>query len=76
MGHIVSSEGIEVDSKKTEAVENLPRPLTPTNIRSSFGLAGNYHKFVDRFASIAFPLTNITQKKVKFEWSESCERGV
>ena len=40
LGHIVSSEGIEVDLKKMEAVKNLPRPLSPTNIQSFLGLAG------------------------------------
>ena len=32
LGHIVSSEGIEVDPKKMEAVKNWPRPFTPTDI--------------------------------------------
>ena len=27
------------------------------------------------FASIASPLTTLTQKKVKFEWSEACKKG-
>ena len=75
LSHIISSEGIEVDPKKTKAVKNWPRPLTPTDIRSFLGLAGYYIRFVDGFASIASPLTTLTQKKVKFEWSEACERG-
>ena len=36
-GHIVSSEGLEIDSKKTEAVQNCPRLLTPTIIQSFLG---------------------------------------
>ena len=32
LGYIVSSEGIEVDLKKTKAVKNWPRPLAPTHI--------------------------------------------
>ena len=39
-GHIISSEGIEVDPKKTEVVKYCPRPLTPTDIRSLLCLAG------------------------------------
>ena len=42
LGHIISSEGVEVDPRTTEAVKNLPRPLTATDIRSFFGLAGYY----------------------------------
>ena len=36
--HIISSEGVEVDTRKTEAVKNCPRPLTPTYIKSFLGL--------------------------------------
>ena len=57
LGQIISSEGVEVDSRNTEAFKNWPRPLTPTNIKSFLVLAGYYRRFVDRFASIAFPLT-------------------
>ena len=42
LGHIISSEGVEVDPRKTEAVKNCPRPLTPTDIRSFLGLADYY----------------------------------
>ena len=37
--NIVSSEGVEVDQRKTEVVKNCHRPLTPTNIMSFLGLA-------------------------------------
>ena len=72
--HIFFSEGVEVDPRKTEAVKNFPRPLTPTNIRSFLGLAGYYWRFVDGFVFIESPLTTFTQKSTKFEWSETCER--
>ena len=32
-------------------------------------------RFVDAFASIASPFTTLTQKNVKYKWSESCERS-
>ena len=54
--HIISSEGVEVDPRKTEAVKNLLRPLNSTNTRSFLGLAGYYRGFVDGFASIAYTL--------------------
>ena len=74
-GHIISNEGIEVNPKKTKAVKNCPRPFNPTDIRSFLGLARYYRRFVDEFASISSPLTTLTQRSVKFEWLEACERS-
>ncbi|KAH0706337.1 hypothetical protein KY285_010839 [Solanum tuberosum] len=64
--HIVSSEGIQVDSQKIEAVKQRSRPTSPTDIRSFLGLAGYYRRSVEGFSSITFPLTKLTYKKVKF----------
>ena len=38
---------------------------------SLLGLVGYYRRFIDGFASIASLLKTLTQKKVKFEWSEA-----
>ncbi|KAA0032175.1 ty3-gypsy retrotransposon protein [Cucumis melo var. makuwa] len=42
LGHVVSSEGFSVDPAKIEAVINLPRPSTVSEVRSFLGLAGYY----------------------------------
>ena len=67
----VSNKGVEVDLKKTEAVKNWPRSLTPTDIRSFPVLAGYYHMFLESFSSIVAPLTSLTKKKAKFEWADT-----
>ncbi|XP_049397246.1 uncharacterized protein LOC125861371 [Solanum stenotomum] len=74
-GHIVSDEGIRIDNQKIEAVKDWPRPTTPTEIRSFLGLAGYYRSFVEGFSSIASPLTKLTYKETKFQWSDACERS-
>ena len=75
LGHIVSSKGIEVDPKKTDAVKSWPRPLSPIDIGSFLGLACYHRRFVEGFSSIASPLTALTQNKAKFVWSEACEKS-
>ena len=74
-GHIISSEGVEVDPRKIEAVKNWPRPLTLTDIWSFLGLMGYHWRFVDGFTSIASLLITLTQKSKKFERSEECEKS-
>ncbi|WMV18554.1 hypothetical protein MTR67_011939 [Solanum verrucosum] len=75
LGHVVSGDGIKVDPKRTYVIRNWPRPLTPSDIRSFLGLAGYYWRFVNGFSSIASPMTKLTQKKAKFEWTDECERS-
>ena len=66
LGHVVSSKRIQVDSQKIKDVKQCPRPNSPADIKSLLGLAGYYRRFVERFSSIALPLTKLTQNKVKF----------
>ena len=66
LGHVVSKDGIQVDTRKTEAIIVWPRPTTFTEVRSFLGLAGYYRRFVEDFSKIATPLARLTQKNVKF----------
>ena len=75
LGHVISGEGVQVDSQKIEAVKNWPRPTSVSDIRSFLGLAGYYRRFVEGFSSISAPLTKLMKKEVKFQWSDACERS-
>ena len=75
LGHIISSKGVKFDPRKTKVVKNWTRPLTPTDIRSFLGVVRYYTNFINGFAYISSPLKTLIQNKVKFEWSEACERS-
>ncbi|GJS26159.1 putative reverse transcriptase domain-containing protein [Tanacetum coccineum] len=68
LGHVVNQKGIHVDPSKIEAVKNWKAPITPSKIRSFFGIAGYYRRFIANFSKIAKPLTSLTQKNKKYVW--------
>ncbi|WVZ51730.1 hypothetical protein U9M48_002845 [Paspalum notatum var. saurae] len=75
LGHILSAKGVAVDPSKVEDVLNWKQPKTMTEIRSFFGLAGYYRRFIKDFSKIAKPMTALTQKNAKFAWSSRCEEA-
>ena len=76
LGHVINRHGVKVDPAKIEAILNWERPKTPTEVRSFMGLAGYYRRFVQDFSKIATPLTKLTRKDEKFEWTEKCEASI
>ncbi|NKR04773.1 hypothetical protein GUJ75_26455, partial len=75
LGFVISSEGIEVDSSKIEAIKDWPTPTTVGQIRSFHGLAGFYRRFVKDFSTIACPLNELTKKNVPFVWGEAQQQA-
>ena len=75
LGHVVSSDGVLVDPAKIEAVSKWAQPTSVFEIRSFLGLAGYYRRFVQDFARLAAPMTLLTRKGVKFEWTEAQDRA-
>ena len=75
LGHVVSASGVSVDPEKVEAVMSWERPKSIFEIRSFLGLVGYYKKFIEDFSRLAAPMTRLTQKEVKFEWNDLCEKA-
>lgn len=68
-GHIVTHSGVKVDSKKVEAIEQLPTPVIVRALRGLLGLAGFYREFVKDFGIIVAPLTRLLRKNA-FVWTD------
>ena len=66
LGHIVSEEGIRVDSKKIEVIIECKPPRNVTEVRSFLGLAGYYKRFVKGFSLTTAPMTRLLQKNLRF----------
>ena len=75
LGYIVSDDGVKCDPAKLEAVETWPTPTDLASLRSFLGLTSYYRQFIENFSTIAFPMTRLTQKNVKFKWTDECNNA-
>ena len=68
------ASSVSVDLEKVEAIMSWERLNSISEIRSFLGLAGYYRIFIKDFSRIVVPMTRLTQKEVKFEWNDQCEK--
>jgi len=75
LGHVVSEKGIGTDPDKIDAVRDWPQPTNLHEVRSFLGLAGYYRRFVPAYAEHAAPLHRLSQKGIRFSWTEDCQKA-
>ena len=75
LGHLISADGIRPLPSKLDSIKHMPAPKDAKEIKQFLGLTGYYRKFVPRFADISRPLTTLTKKDQKFEWTPACQKS-
>jgi len=73
LGHLITRDGISTDPEKTEAITRIPPPRSVREVRQFLGLLSWYRRFVENFSDRARPLTRLTSKKTKWQWTATEE---
>jgi hypothetical protein len=67
LGHLVGKDGVRVDPKKIEAMQDWLHPKTLKSLRGFLGLTRYYRKFVKNYGKIVATLPTLL-KKNSFTW--------
>ena len=75
LGHILSTSGIRPDPRKVQALLDWPVPKTTKEVHQFHGLGSYYRGYVEGFARMAKPLTELMKKDAPFLWSPACQEA-
>ncbi|CAI6373983.1 unnamed protein product [Macrosiphum euphorbiae] len=70
LGFVIGGGTICPGNAKTRAVQEFPTPNDVHAVRRFLGLTGFFRRFVENYATIALPLSNLTKAGTTFVWNE------
>ena len=62
-----------MDLEKVKAIEEQAAPTTVKGVRSFFGFANFYRRFIKNYLDVVRPLTELTHKDKRFEWTTDAD---
>ncbi|TPX16414.1 uncharacterized protein E0L32_012424 [Thyridium curvatum] len=73
LGHLIKPGQVQMDPAKLEAVKDWPVPTNVKEVQSFLGFANYYRRYLKGYGGMTIPLTNLTKKNTKFEWTPECQ---
>ena len=71
-GYNLSPTGLTMDPVKVQTIQDWPEPRKVKDVQSFLGFANFYHQFIHEYSEIVVPLTRLTQKDLKWKFSDAC----
>src|SRR3984957_11117572 len=75
LGYILSPTGLMMDPAKVQTIQDWPEPCKIKEIQSFLGFANIYRWFIHAYLDIVIPLTRLTHKDTKWDFSEKCRKA-
>lgn len=76
LGFIIEAgKGLRMDPAKVKAIKDWEAPTSIKGVRGFLGFANFYRKFIQRYSDLTKPLTDLTHKDKRFEWSVSADEA-
>ncbi len=69
LGYWITRQGIQPVSKKVEAIKNIAPPKTQRELRRFIGIINYYRDMWIRRSDVLAPLSKLTSKTVKWQWT-------
>ena len=70
LGHVVSNNGISIDSEKLKAILEMPAPSDVSGVRRILGCLQTHAKFLPKLADLAKPIHELLGKNIHFCWTD------
>ena len=75
LGQIINHEGRRLNSKRTEAIKNMPILDNVTKLQSFLGLANYYNLYIPNIHELRAPLNKLLSKNKNWCWTKECDNA-
>ena len=75
LGHIISEEGVKIDSVKAKAIDDMPPPTCVKELRRALGMVNYLARFIPQAQTVIQPLNVLLSSKVAWNWGPEQEEA-
>ena len=75
LGYVIDAQGLRPHPDKVSAIQQAPKPLNVTRLKSYLGLLSYYGKFLSNLSTLLNPLYKLLGKDVPWKWSSPQEQA-
>lgn len=79
LGHLISTQGLQADPRKVEAIVKMPVPKNKEDVRRFLGMVTYLSKFCPGLSELTLPLRTLIRHDVAWQWDaqhDACVKAV